>query len=603
MRCLSEHIAMMLGHVSAANLFKEPPVAEFRPSATQCAECGGNLTVQKTRTRTVSTLHVGRFLAHETFMTCKKCNHTYRSEELCSLVPPGANFGYDVISYVGKALFLRHRNGAEVVAELARMNIQISLREVSLLGMKFVTYLALAHQRRAQDIMNDMQSRGGYICHLDATCEGGNPLLMSSLDSLSGFVLSNVKIPSESEAHIVPFLEQTKENFGIPVAMMHDMSRGIIKAVETVFPGVPDFICHFHFLRDIGNDYLGVEYKVIRDRLKKHGISKALLYRAKQLKRDFEGNTAVLKTLAASIESGELPAEIFKSLPAIGGYTLIQWALNGKTSGNGYGFPFDRPHLSFAQRLRCLDTETTRTHETYLTGYWKDNGPYSEILIALAPLMKDKVLWRAVESLEEKIIVFDKLRKEMRIALQSGRDGLNDIGDDCSTKTIEKRVKKFRAWLIKRKDYAQDKDSQKMIKQIDKYWDKLFADPITVQTAAGPIKIQPQRTNNILEQFFRSLKRVDRRKTGNASSRPMLRTILAETPLVQNLNNPSYMKILLNGKASLEEVFAEIEIEVLRKALKEAKNFPERIPSELKPLIAMRDFPAKLVAMIGRITA
>ncbi len=142
-----------------------------------------------------------------------------------------------------------------------------------------------------------------------------------------------------------------------------------------------------------------------------------------------------------------------------------------------------------------------------------------------------------------------------------------------------------------------------MIKQIDKYWEKLFAEPITVQSPVGPIQIQPQRTNNILEQFFRSLKRVNRRKTGNSSSRLMLRTILAETPLVKNLNNLSYMKILLNGKASIEEVFADIEIDTLRKAFKEARNFPERIPTELKPLIAMRDFPAKFVAMIGRVVA
>ena len=31
--------------------------------------------------------------------------------------------------------------------------------------------------------------------------------------------------------------------------------------------------------------------------------------------------------------------------------SLIQWALKGKTQGNGYGFPFDRPYLIFYQRL------------------------------------------------------------------------------------------------------------------------------------------------------------------------------------------------------------------------------------------------------------
>jgi len=139
-----------------------------------------------------------------------------------------------------------------------------------------------------------------------------------------------------------------------------------------------------------------------------------------------------------------------------------------------------------------------------------------------------------------------------------------------------------------------------MIKQIDKYWEKLFADPITVQTPSGPILIQPQRTNNILEQFFRRLKRAHRRRTGNASSSRMLRTILAETPLVRNLQNSQYMKLLLKEKTSLEALFADIEIKVVREAFREAKNSPEKIPSELKPLIAMPDLPEKLAAMVKR---
>jgi len=166
---------------------------------THCPECGGELKIQKTRIRQISTLHVGQFQAKEVFLTCKSCGCTQRSEELRSLVPPGANFGYDVMVYAGEALFLRHRNEKEVVAKLAQRNVLISPREVSSLGMKFVMHLALAHQRRVPDMAMDMSSRGGYVCHLDATCEGGDPLLMSSIDSLSNIVLGNVKMPSESE--------------------------------------------------------------------------------------------------------------------------------------------------------------------------------------------------------------------------------------------------------------------------------------------------------------------------------------------------------------------------------------------------------------------
>ena len=97
-----------------------------------------------------------------------------------------------------------------------------------------------------------------------------------------------------------------------------------------------------------------------------------------------------------------------------------------------------------------------------------------------------------------------------------------------------------------------------MAEQIDKYGDKLFADPIEVDTPSGKSIIYPQRTNNILEQFFRGIRRKHRRKTGNNSMQKVLQTMLSDTPLIKNLDNPKYMDILLDGKASLEELFAGI---------------------------------------------
>lgn len=576
---------------------------EFRPERTHCPDCGVLLTVRKTRTRIVNTLHVGHFRAREVFLSCNSCGQTQRSEALGALVPPGANFGYDVMVHAGKALFLRHRNETEAVAELALKNVRISPREVSLLGMKFIVYLALAHQRRVPALHADMQTRGGYICHLDATCEGRDPFLMSSLDSLSNIVLGNVKLPAEDEAHIVPFLERLRQAFGVPLALVHDMGSGILKAVAKVFPGVADFICHFHFLRDIGKDYLGAEYDTIRTRLSRHGIGTTLRYRAKQLKREMDANPGMSNALQCGMENATLPPAAAALTPVVGAYTLIQWVLNAKTEGDGYGFPFDRPHLAFAQRLQRLNTHIERIKDIHLRGQWKDNIPYLKIHLALMPIMKDQALGKAIAVLETKITVFEKLRKAMRIARPAGSCGLNDEGRTENIHTIAKRIEAFRAWLTRRQDYPQDRAAGKMIEQIDKYWNKLFADPITVQTISGPILIQPQRTNNILEQFFRGIKRAHRRRTGNASSSRMLRTILAETPLVRNLENPHYMQILLNGKPSIEAVFAEIEIDTLRKAFREAQDNPERIPTKLKTIIAMPDFPEKLVNMVEKAVA
>ncbi len=548
----------------------------------------------------VTTLHVGKFYACEVIGVCHRCDHIYHSEQLRKLVPPGANFGYDVLVYVGKALYLNHWCEEEVVTQLAQKNIQISPRGVSSLGRKFIVYLTIAHDRCSQDITEAMYRRGGYIFHLDATCEGRDPILMSSLDSMSQIVLGNSKLPAEDEKHIIPFLQRMKNNFGIPLALVHDMGRGILKAVAKVFPGVPDFICHFHFLRDIGRDLLGDPYGIIRERLKKHKISSKLHYRAKQLKQSTEQSPELVDLLEANITEEHPILSSLDSLGQLSVYTLIKWTLEYKSESCGYGFPFDRPHLSFAKRIRQLHNHVVLLGKSRHFRSKQDNKPYRQIHNDLKKIIKDKVLWNAVEALEERILIFERLRKAMRIAPASGRYGLNDDGEKIDIKSIEYRVKKFRTWLTGRKDYPHNQDSKSMIAQIDKYWKKLFADPIIAQTPSGELKIQPQRTNNILEQFFRDFKRGNRRKTGDKSCSRMLRTMLSETPLVKNLHNHNYMKILLKEKAGLAEVFAEIEIEILRAEFRKAKLSTERIPLKIKRLIAIPDYPEKLVKLVEK---
>lgn len=90
--------------------------------------------------------------------------------------------------------------------------------------------------------------------------------------------MDNIKLPSEKAELIVPFLQQIKQQYGDPIALVHDMGSGILCAVKTVFKDLPDFICHFHFLRDIGKDLFEKEYAQIRKRLQKHKI-RALLRR------------------------------------------------------------------------------------------------------------------------------------------------------------------------------------------------------------------------------------------------------------------------------------------------------------------------------------
>lgn len=70
----------------------------------------------------------------------------------------------------------------------------------------------------------------------------------------------------------------------------------------------------------------------------------------------------------------------------------------------------------------------------------------------------------------------------------------------------------------------------------------------------------------------------------------MLQNMLAQTPLVRNLQNPEYMNILLDGKTTIEDVFAEIEITRLRQECKKAQQNPEKIPAKIQPNCANRNF-------------
>ena len=104
--------------------------------------------------------------------------------------------------------------------------------------------------------------------------------------------------------------------------------------------------------------------------------------------------------------------------------------------------------------------------------------------------------------------------------------------------SIREGVMKFRKSLDQNEKLASDSLCGKMAEQIDKYLDQLFNDPIMVDTPSGFVILYPQRTNNILEHFFRELSRENRRKTGYNSKQRMLKNMLADTPLVKNLANP-----------------------------------------------------------------
>lgn len=160
------------------------------------------------------------------------------------IVPAGSNFSYSVLVEVGKLRFNENRQVAEIQLILLQQHaIKISAGEVEFLINNFLFYLTAVHQQNIDLIRQYVEKQGGYILHLDATCEGDSPKLVSSIDPVSGFVLYSVKLKSENKDDLIGFLEEIKRRLGVPLAVVSDMAEAIEYAVKSVFGDIAHYIC------------------------------------------------------------------------------------------------------------------------------------------------------------------------------------------------------------------------------------------------------------------------------------------------------------------------------------------------------------------------
>jgi len=568
-------------------LFPAKPTLYFKSDIPACS-CDGLSKVIKTYTRSIATLGIGEFDARITQTCCSICQQSYESNELRGIVPHQCRFGFDVIVYVGKALFIHHRGDLDIQKSLFKeKNISISEREIAYLGKKFIIYLALCHKEAGNKIKQHMQSKGGYILHVDGTCEGDSPHLISSMDGVSRIVLDSIKAPSENTKQLIPFFKGIKKSYGKPIAVVHDMSSAIIKASETVFPEAKDFICHYHFLRDLGKDLFGLEYNNIRRYLETYKTRAILRKIAKELKIYIEQDNALNDDLKKCLIDKKINSITIGLNPAVQIYLLTTWILEATTQSKGYGFPFDRPHLYFLLRLKKAYPIIKKLKQEMLSF-----GPKLH-LSGLSKVLHDKAMSHTVTLIQEKITVYDNLRKAMQIASPEGTKGLNDEGSG-DIKIIEKHVASFRESDKIKKLSSNNIAYKKMIKQIDKYWEKLFADPIQINTEKGVTIIQPQRTNNMMESFFRFHKKGCRKKSGTSSLNKAMKAMLADTPLVKNLSNPEYVEIILNGKESLAARFAEVDVKQVREEIKKKGESERKYPKGMAKIFNIPNLPKLL---------
>ncbi|MBI4872255.1 MAG: hypothetical protein HY814_11890, partial [Candidatus Riflebacteria bacterium] len=513
----------------------------------------------KTRVRKVVTLAEGTFEAREVLKGCgagSPCRMV-GSEALARLVPPRQRFGYDLIVHVGLARYLGNRQRCEIGAELEmRYGVSLSEGSISHLCDRFLAALETLHLTREPYLRAAMDS--GYPMHIDATCDEGKGGLFITLDGWRNWVLVAGRIPSENAVYLRPVVEQTVALFGDPVATVHDLGEAGANAVRPLRErGVPDFVCHYHFLGAVGDKLFDAPYARLRNLLRGMRLRTRLRELLRDLRRYHNPDAADLR-----FSPGVLREDLM---------ALVFWMLEGE-GGKTLAFPFGLPHLDFVHR--CRNALQRLEHWVPCPRSQPEWRAVRCLEGLVARLDRDTRVPQTIKELDHAWQAFDELRVTLRLTdadLPGADAGHRPIENPAlqaqRLAAIERAVDAYRDDL--RRNVAASaapgcgrSPHDLVLDYLDRYRPHLFGHPV-VCDEAGQIVAVVQRTNNPAEHFFGRAKQGLRRRLGRAHRGRDLQQQPAQAAYAANLRHPDYVRLLCGSLDNLPAAFAALDIQAI----------------------------------------
>ena len=560
---MSRFLDQVRGSYNLAFILGKLPLLQFSSEYSTCPACFGSLIVRRVKKRKVYTVKYGPVEIKEHQKKCSVCAKWYGSKHLPVLVKKGNNYSYDCMVQIGFLRYIEKKQILEIVMIFGqKYGLIISATQVRRLAYKFLHYLGRFHYSQVGKINNYLQGQGGYILYVDSTCEGHAPHLLTCIDGQSGFILYSQKLMSENQKDLEAAFLKVKQLFNNPLACVHDMGRGINSAIDKVFPLSVRVICHFHLLRDIGKDLFGRLYQEVKSSLSKKKIYANIRYQTKSIEKLIASKETALKLFFGIKQCKKGSKELLQAI--LYGYLLTLKSY--QNNGDGYGFPFDRPKLVYYNKLKRIYAEMETIEKLPAFDYEiLVNCRFYKIKQTLSRVLSDKELEAKVKELELLIKCFDKIRHIMRLALPGDKKGLNDSGTITNQQElydVEQELKKYIKELKAQKQTLPRIPG--VIKQLEKYWDKIFAKGIKVTIKGESKTIIPQRTNNTSEQFYRRLKQLFRRLHGNSKVNKDLKYLPEEIALIENLSNQKYINNLLKNETQLSFEFAQLDINEIK---------------------------------------
>lgn len=540
------------------------------------------MEVQKTIPRTGKSIEHGEFKARETVYICaSRCRRpsgalaTQRSLALSGRIPPRCVVAYDTMVRVGRERYLHFRQREEIRAIIkADHGVSLSEREISYLELRFLRYLKALHEDRSPQLKAALAADGGSPLHVDATCEDGRGTLLVAFAGWRRWVLDAWKIPTEREDQILPRLRETVQRFGAPCAVMRDLGRGVIRAVNALVAEleieIPIFSCQLHFLKDVGKDLLNTFHSRLRSLFRESRVRPRLGALVRDLGRKLGVDIRSARgELHAWLETGQR-----RLRPGACGLAtvrvLAQWVLDYPVEGSNLRFPFDRPYLDLYQRSLTVQ----RAVDDFLQSPALDPiviRSLRRLGKALESVVRNDAFTHAAESLKTKAGLFDQLRDVLRLdqAASMSRCSASETTADPVTARAEldkmqTELDRFRASLQEQRPQKSPADDKTRAidlieRHLQKYGDTLWGHAIALPLEAGGGIRLVDRTNNIEESLFGHIKHDERRRSGLKVLTQDMEALPPEFALAANLRQPDYLAIVCGSLDDLPRAFAELD--------------------------------------------
>lgn len=545
--------------------------------AGMCSVCGTRMRVQKTVRHTGVTLAHGSFGIRETVYVCaSSCKKegrlvTERSLNLAKLLLPKSVVGYDVMVHVGLERFVQHRQREEIRADLDRLHgIDLSTGEISELGRRFLTYLEALHRSSAPALRAALEADGAWPLHIDATGEDGRGTLLVAFAGWRRWVLGAWKVPTERSEFILPRIQSVAASFGAPCAIMRDLGRAMKEAadefVRSLKDPIPVLACHLHFLSDIGKDLLEEGHDKLRNLFRNAALLPRLRAFVRQQGHNLgesieQGRDGLRLWLAESDQAHRIP-------DGVGGITavrgLAQWVLDYRADGDDQGFPFDLPYMDLYER--CLQLcGATKAFLREPPADTKVKKSLEKLRKILRPVECDiPPFTSAGVSLSKRAKLFAELRGALRLEDKHATARIDPAREVKKLNDVRSAVETLTASLRQRRpERGPAKDMRQAIdlilSHLDRHGPYLWGHVIAIAQPAGAGVRLVDRTNNVLESFFHTIKHGERRRSGRKILTQDFEHLPPAAALAINLTHADYVEIVCGSLDRLADAFAQLD--------------------------------------------